>query len=78
MTRFDDRYAVAKFTSSPEFRKKFQREVPLFLEVSNFPSDTVWDRWKEAAKPQTSSICSAVSKEHRLVTDRHRQTDTWS
>ena len=29
-TRFDDRYAVANFFLSPEFRTKFQREVPLF------------------------------------------------
>ena len=30
ISRFDDRYAVAKFLS-PEFRTKFQREVPLFF-----------------------------------------------
>ena len=35
ITRFDDRYAVAKL--SPEFRTKFQREVPLFLEITEFP-----------------------------------------
>jgi len=34
ITRFDDRYAVAKFSIRPEFRTKFQREVPLFLEIT--------------------------------------------
>jgi len=35
ITRFDDRYAVAKFSKS-DFRTKFQREVPLFLEITEF------------------------------------------
>jgi len=39
-TRSDDRYTVAKF-SNPEFWTKFQREVPLFLELPEFPVDTV-------------------------------------
>jgi len=39
ITRFDDQYAVAKF--SPEFRTEFQREVPVFLEVTEFPVNTV-------------------------------------
>ena len=40
ITRFDDRYAVAKF-SSPEFGAKFQSEVLLFLEVPEFHYNTV-------------------------------------
>jgi len=36
ITRFNDRYAVAKFLS-PEFGEKFQREVPLFLKIPEFP-----------------------------------------
>ena len=39
ITRFDDQYAVVKF--SPEFRTEFQREVPVFLEVTEFPVNTV-------------------------------------
>jgi len=57
--------------------KKFPREVPLFLEMVEFAVNTVYDGWKEASMPKTSSIRSAVSIEHRLVTDRQtdRQTD---
>ena len=51
----------------PEFRTKFQREVPLFLEITEFPFNTVQDRLKEAHMPKTSSIRSSVSIEHRLV-----------
>ena len=71
ITRFDDQYAVA----SPEFRTKFQREVPLFLDISEFPFNTVYDGWKEAHMPKTRSIRSAVSIEHRLVTDGQTDTD---
>jgi len=62
---------------SPELMKKFPREVPLFLEMAEFAVNTVYDGWKEASMPKTSSIRSAVSIEHRLVTDRQtdRQTD---
>ena len=35
------RYAVAKYSLSPEFRTRFQREVLLFLEIPEFPSNTV-------------------------------------
>jgi len=51
---------------SPELGTKFQREVP------EFPENRVYDRWKEAPTPKTSTIRSTVSIEHRLVTD----TDT--
>ena len=56
---------------SPEFRTKFQREVLLFLEIIEFPFNTVQDGWKEAHTPKASSIRSSVSIERRLVTDRH-------
>jgi len=36
ITRFDDRYAVAKFSLSPELRTKFHREVLLFLEIIEY------------------------------------------
>jgi len=62
---------------SPEFRTKFQREVPLFLEITEFPFNTVSDGWKEAHVPKISSIRSAVSIEHRLVTDRRTDTGPW-
>ena len=41
---------------SPESGIKFQREVPLFLEIPKFPHNTVWDRWKEAYVLKTNSI----------------------
>ena len=47
--------------------KKFQSKVP-FLEIPEFPYNTVWDRWKE------TSIRPIVSIQYRLLTDR--QTDT--
>jgi len=49
---------------------KFQREVPLFLKVLEFRYNT--DMSKEAPALKTSSIRSAISIEHRLVTDTHR------
>ena len=58
---------------SPEFRTKFQKEVLLFSEITEFPFNVVYDGWKEAHMPKSSSIRSTVSIEHRLVTDR--QTD---
>ena len=56
----------------PEFRTYFQRKVPLFSEITEFPVNIVYDGWKEAHTPKTSSIRSAVSIEHRLVTDTDR------
>ena len=61
---------------SPEFRTKFQREVPLFLAITEFPFNIAagsW--WKEAYMTKTSSIRSAVSIERRLVTDTDTDTD---
>ena len=57
---------------SPQFGRNFQSEIPLFWRYLNFLL-TQCDRWKEARLPKTSSIRSAASIEHRLVTDR--QTD---
>jgi len=37
--------------------------------MPRFPYNTVWDRWKEASVPNTSSICAVVSMQYRLVTD---------
>ena len=44
--------------------------------VPEFPFSIMWDGWKEAHMPKTSSIRSAVSIELRLVTDTDRRTDT--
>jgi len=57
---------------SPGFGAKFQTEVPLFLEKTEFPFNTGWDWWKEARVPKTSPTLCAVSTELRLMTD----TDT--
>jgi len=62
---------------SPEFGTKFQREVPLFLELTEFPFDTVQDGWKEAHMPKTSSIRLTVLVELRLVTDGQTDTGPW-
>jgi len=58
---------------SPEFWTNFQREVPLFLEITEFPFNTVLNRWKKAHMPKTNSIRSTVSIENRLVTDRQTE-----
>jgi len=55
---------------------KVSEESALIFEEPEFPFNTVWDRWKEAPVPKTSSIHSAFSIELRLVTDTDRQTDT--
>jgi len=49
ITRFDDRYATAKFSRSPEFGENFQREVPLFLDihVPEFSYSIAQDRLKQ-------------------------------
>ena len=61
---------------SPEFGIKFQTEVPQFLEIPKCPYNTVmWERWKEAAVPNTCSIRPVVSMPYRLVADR--RTDRW-
>jgi len=62
---------------SPEFRTKFQGEVPLFWEIIEFPFNTVWDGWKETHMSKTSSIRSAVLVKLRLVTDRQTDTGPW-
>jgi len=54
---------------------KVSEESALIFEEPEFPFNTVWDRWKEAPVPKTSSIHSAFSIELRLVTDTDRQTD---
>ena len=63
--------AVAKF-STPENCVPGYSSV--FYRYPNF-HNTVWDRWKEAPLPRTSSIRPVVSIQNRLVTegraDRH-------
>jgi len=57
---------------SLEFGAKFQSEVPLFLNIPEFPY-----RSKEALVPKPSQTGSSVSIEHRLVTDRRTDTGPW-
>jgi len=38
------------------------------LEITEFPSKTVYDKLGEASVPKTSSICSAIFVQCRLVT----------
>jgi len=56
---------------SPEFRENFGGKYPYFGRYPNFLT-TQWDRSKKAPKPKTSSIRLTLSREFRLVTDRHR------
>ena len=51
--------------------------MPLFLEITEFPYNTVHDGWKEAHMPKTSPIRSAVLVELRLVTDGRTDTGPW-
>ena len=55
ITHFDD--AVAKF-SKPEFRRKFQREVPLFfVDTSTYVQQSIREDWsKEDSMSKTRSI----------------------
>ena len=55
------------FFLSPEFGTKFQRKVPLFLDIPEFPVNT---GWKGGPTSKISPIPPAVSTEFRLVTDR--------
>ena len=43
-----------------ELGTKFQREVPLFFEIAEFPYNTVQDRSNEASTPKTSTIYLVV------------------
>jgi len=59
---------MAKFSKSGVY------EVPLFMEITEFPFNTVQDGWKEAHMPKPAlSIRSAVLVELRLVTDGQTQ-----
>ena len=64
----NDRHAVTKFSLYPEFGRKFQKEVPLFFEQTEFPYNTVCDGWKEGQL----DLFSHFSK----TPTRGRQTDT--
>jgi len=61
--------STTKLSLGPEFGTKFQREVPLFLEMPEFPYNTVYDIWKKVSVLKTSSILPVVSVQYRLVTD---------
>jgi len=47
----------------PEFGTMFQKEVPLFIEITEFLSNTAQDRSKKAPMPKISSIHLVVSIE---------------
>ena len=46
---------------------KFQREVPLFSEIPEFPFNTVQNGWKEAHTPKTSKSKSTASIIHFIL-----------
>ena len=49
--------------------------MSLFLKVPELPYNTLRDRSKEAPMPKIRLTRPAVSIEHKLVTNRHRQRD---
>jgi len=53
---------------------KFQREAPLFLEIPEFPFNTIQDNLRVASVPKSRSIRSTVSIQYRLVTDGRTNT----
>ena len=55
------------FLLSPELGTMFQKEVPLFLALAEFPYNTVWDRSKKAPMPKTSWIRPVVLIQYQLV-----------
>jgi len=62
---------------SPEFWTKFQKEVPLFLKIPEFPTNTVQDKWKKTfhAKNQLDSF-SHFDRTPTCDRHRHGQTHT--
>jgi len=71
ITRFDDRYAVAKFSKSGVYDKVPEGSALIFGDNQLSFEHSV-GRVEGSSRAKTSSIRSAVSIEHRLVTDRHR------
>jgi len=55
---------------SSDFGTRFHREVPLYVEISKFPKNTVLDTLRVAYVPKISLIHSATLIEFRLVMDR--------
>jgi len=55
---------------SPEFGTKVQRQVPLILEIPEFPFNTVQDGWKKAPMPKPSRRFDRTP-----ICDRQTQTD---
>jgi len=55
-----------------EFGAKFQREVPLFLEITEFPENRIVQRKPPCQK--TSYVRLVVSIQYRHVTDRQTNT----
>ena len=68
LTTRDGRCAMENVCLSPEFG---QREAPLFLDVPEFPYNTVYDKDKlrVASTPKTSWIRLAVLIHYQLVRD---------
>ena len=67
IAHFDDEYAVAKFSQSLQFRKRFQRKVPLFVNISKFRYIMLRDSVKEASTPKTSVIQSHHHQQQNVV-----------
>ena len=73
-TPSNDRLAMAKFSKSRVWDKVSERST-LFLELPEFPYNTVYAMSKEAFMPKISSIHLALLIEHPVVTETG-QTDT--
>ena len=75
-TSFVDDTIDLPWRNFPEYRvrDKVQREVPLFLEIPEFPYNTLVYRWQEAPVPITSSIRSVYRHKYRQT---HTLGHTW-
>jgi len=78
-TRLYRRFAVEKFLLSPEFGTKFQRGVPLFLEILNFPKTQrgigrISQRKHASVCKKSARSVQFVSIQCRRVTDTDTET----
>ena len=76
----DGRRAVANFFASPGFGEIFLKELTLFLQIPEVPSNTMQKKPRVASVPKMNSIGSVVLIQYRRVTDGQtdRRTDTVS
>jgi len=70
-----DRHAAVKFSKSRVRKKSSTGKYCYFCRYLNL-FIILYRTGRKSIHVKNQSICPSVSIEHRLVTDRHRQTDT--